>query len=419
MLSFQYIKGRLFHYLSCLRNGRSLFYSKRYFDQELANWCGTQSIFFHPSAQNRKTIIKHYTRVIGDLDQVRLNCANQIAYDDHVSRIKVHEKMLDEAFFIRPELSSQNPIIFSLKDLPDCPPKIQTMIKNNSVLNSKPKPFDYTRLEKDLQNRPVCVGLPASFKNNFILNENNDMTENVLHMPIKISQKKSSELMNEKRVSSTGKTITHTEIYLPIQFEELRPLIEHVCHFELNCNPFFINDYYIFLTVSCSTVATGKTQRRGGWHIDGHQGHERLQKNGEKLPIDRQYLMMNELPTEVISHQFTFKKVRNYCQHHLLDLDSINMQDVIEQQASSVESPNNIQPLSCNQLYFLNPYIVHRAVPNLTGQPLQRTFVRLLCSTFPRNRLGDTINPILGPVYPMKIKTIQDIREIPKKVCML
>ena len=49
-------------------------------------------------------------------------------------------------------------------------------------------------------------------------------------------------------------------------------------------------------------------------------------------------------------------------------------------------------------------------------KPITRTFARILFSTFTRNRLGDSINPVLGPIYPLKIKTIKDIHEIPSEI---
>ena len=58
--------------------------------------------------------------------------------------------------------------------------------------------------------------------------------------------------------------------------------------------------------------------------------------------------------------------------------------------------------------------MVHRAVKS-DEKDIDRTFVRIICSTYERDRLGDTINPIIGPIYPLKVKTITDIHEIPLK----
>jgi len=64
-----------------------------------------------------------------------------------------------------------------------------------------------------------------------------------------------------------------------------------------------------------------------------------------------------------------------------------------------------------NTMTFFNPYVVHKAAVNMTDKPVRRTFVRLLFSVYPRDRLGDSVNPLFGPIYPMKIKVITDIHE--------
>jgi hypothetical protein len=115
--------------------------------------------------------------------------------------------------------------------------------------------------------------------------------------------------------------------------------------------------------------------------------------------------------------EFNFDRVREYCKKHGYLLDDVNMQDVLEYYGLQHERkhPESVSNLQVNQLYYLNPYMVHRGAVNNTDHLINRTFVRILCSTYMRDRLGDTVNPILGPVYPLKIKTIDDIHEIPIK----
>ena len=55
--------------------------------------------------------------------------------------------------------------------------------------------------------------------------------------------------------------------------------------------------------------------------------------------------------------------------------------------------------------------MVHKAKVN-TGPPIKRTFLRILVSPFKRDRLGDTVNPVIGPLWRFKIKTITDIHEM-------
>ena len=197
----------------------------------------------------------------------------------------------------------------------------------------------------------------------------------------------------------------------------LAPIIEDACQVEVQFNPYFIDQFYIFLSVSSSTIASQESQRRGGWQIDGHQGFERLKKNGEKMPCDRQYIMSNVIPTEFIPMDFDFNNIRKYCSRNWCDLDAVNMQDVIEQYASRKEAidPYSIVTVKANTLYHVNPYMAHRAAIN-QGLPVHRTFVRISCSTYPRDRLGDPINPSFGPIFLMKIKTITDIHEVPESI---
>ncbi|MFC3909362.1 hypothetical protein ACFORL_09795 [Legionella dresdenensis] len=420
MISFNYLKGKLLHYLEYIKNSHLILKTTAsHYPQSLHPWCGVENIHLHHSFEKqRPSLIKKYTRLKGELDRIKLYDERQLSYDDHVSRIKVQGKLLDTAMFIRPTLSETEYETLDLNKLPDCSQNLQDIINKNPQLHTKPAPFDYSEMEKkDSTTLPVCVGLPEELGSNYVFNESQLLTENVLHLPIKISADNARELLKEGRVLAQSRNpIEYDKIYLPKELKYLMPLIKHACQIERQCNPEFMNQYYIFLSVSHSIVQPGTMQRRGGWHIDGHQGYERLQKNGKKLPCDRQYLISNVLPTESIHCRFDFNKLREYCKKNYCDLDSINMQDVIEQQASAYESNENIMRLQENQLNFLNPYMAHRAVCNHTDKPITRTFARILFSTFTRNRLGDSINPILGPVYPLKIKTIKDIHEIPSEI---
>jgi hypothetical protein len=416
MISLNFIKGRLLHYLEYFKNRNSIQKSSfKYYPKTLHSWCGIDKIHLHPHFESKRPkLIKKYSQLKGELGQVKIHDERHISYDDHVSRINAQGKLLQTAMFQRPSLSDMESELINLRELGRCSDQLRTIINSNVQLHSAPKPFNYTEMEHNAQfNKPVCVGLPRECGDNYVFNQHESLTDSVLHLPIKISADKAKELTKEGRVLAHNNRLINCEnIYLPKNLQYLAPLIKFACQIELECNPEFMNQYYIFLSISHSIIPPGDFQRRGGWHIDGHQGYERLQKDGKKLPCDRQYLISNVLPTEIISCPFNFDKIREYCRKNFSDLDSVNMQDVIEQQASYYESSANVSTLVPNQLNFLNPYMVHRAVPNKSDQPIRRSFARLLFSTFTRNRLGDSVNPVLGPIYPLKIKTIKDIHEI-------
>lgn len=389
----------------------------------LLTWCGLEYIHLHPDYHsNKHRLVRYYGKPVGELGKVQnLSENNVIAYDDHVSRIQTKAGKLQTAIFTKPTLSPADYHFISLTDTllsEHESKKIDAISKEFAHLSDSPRPFDYLEMENTgSQQSPVCVGLPENCGANFILNESNALTENVLHLPIKINLSKEKELKKEGRVLPDRlESIKHDMIYIPKELALLKPLIQYACGIEQRFNPYFLEDCYLFLSVSHSYVEPHATQRRGGWHIDGHQGYERVQKNGKKFPCDRQYTITNVLPTQAISHQFNFDSVREYCKKTFCGFDAVNMQDVIEHQSSRVDSiSGKVTQIPINQLIFFNPYIVHRAVQNPYDHPVKRTFVRLLFSHFTRNRLGDSVNPILGPLYPLKVKTITDVHEMDKK----
>lgn len=308
MISFKYIKGRCLHYLEYIKNRHSIQKSSvKYYPKTLHSWCGLDKIHLNPLfAARRPKLNKKYSQLKGELDQVKIHDERHLSYDDHVSRIKTQGTLLHTALFHLPCLSDQGYEVINLTELDPCSDELLTIINTNPQLNSIPKPFDYAAMEQDSHlNKPVCVGLPKKCDENYVFNETDSLTENVLHLPIKVSGSKARELSKEGRVlAHSNHSISCEEIYLPKNLGYLSDLIKYACQIELQCNPEFMNQYYIFLSLSHSVIPPGNLQRRGGWHIDGHQGYERLQKNGEKLPCDRQYLISNVLPTQSISCPF-------------------------------------------------------------------------------------------------------------------
>jgi len=352
-------------------------------------------------------LIKKYGQAIGDFDNLKKNESNAFEYADHVSRIRTYQgdKPLGIMKFTVPDL---DPSYQELK-LDDLDQNFDDSTFSNSCATRKPEPYDYSRYEVlDPNNLPTDVYPSLDREETSVAL--GQTYQNVLHMPIKICQRIEANLAREERLCHRGKRITKNNIYLPDEFKPFQSLINRAIQCELKYNPNFIDQYNIFLSVSSGTVDSGESQRRYGWHVDGHQGFERLQSNGIKLPTDRQYIISNVLGTEYLDHQFDLTKLRKYCRENYCTMDDVNFQDVVEFYVSQI-SDNEIHTLPDNQLTFLNPYMVHRAQLN-PGDPVHRTFIRILCSVYDRNRLGDTFNPSIGPVYPMKIKTIEDIHEI-------
>jgi hypothetical protein len=402
-----------FRILEKIKNKNLNLFFRKY--EPLVPWLGVNYIHLVPRKKGMKVKLqRYYSKVRGDIDAVNFISEEKISYDDHLPRIRTLGTQIESATFINPTLTCNDPIIFSFKpvsfkDSLD----INKIATQNPHLAEAPKPFNYSEMESGASlNKPVNIGLPEEL-NNFSFNNNHQLSVNVLHLPIKVSKQKAIELRNQGRIAFGGSDIDQNYVYIPKDLAYITPLIEYISAIEQMYNPYFIDDYYIFITVSNSIVPTHSMQRRGGWHIDGHQGYERVQYNGQKLPCDRQYLMSNILPTESFQNQFDFSEVRAYCKRKFCHIDSVNMQDVIEFEVTKALSNNTgkISVMDPNQLYFMHPYMVHKAQIN-TGAPTERTFLRILVSTFKRDRLGDTVNPILGPLWRYKVKTITDIHEM-------
>jgi hypothetical protein len=291
--------------------------------------------------------------------------------------------------------------------------------EQEKVLSAVPEPYTYKKMEDEefmLLNQPVDIGLPPSVDaKNFIFNENGAVTENVLHLPVKLSKSKCDELNAQGRVTIDGEEFSEAKCYLPVELASLEPFIKHAIENELLYNPLFIDQYYLFLSVSHGYVQPTEMQRRGGWHVDGHQGYERIQTSGIKLPTDRQYTISNALPTEYVTQAFRFDKLREYLDKECCSMDSVNFQHVLEAHVNreivARGRENCVKAATPNTMTFFNPYVVHKAAVNETDKPVMRTFLRLLFGVYPRDRLGDSFNPILGPIFPMKIKVITDIHE--------
>jgi hypothetical protein len=377
----------------------------------LNKWIGLDNIYLK-SVNNKKEILDKYSMLKGDYSQIQIINHNTMAYKDHVSRIYTEKtnNVLPDAIYTLPTISNKNHLVLDISKPKKQIEKqaIKIVSKNsNTILTQVPEPFTYEGMEsgKGLD-YPVSLGYPKFLPK---LSNINYKFENVLHLPIKISLKCEKNFRLEQRVDSNGNPVTHNKIYLPKELEDLADYIQLLAQVELNSNPYFKLDYYMFLSISDGNVEPGNTHRRGGWHIDGHQGYERLVNSGVKHLIDRQYILCDTLPTEFYPMKFDFDKLRK---SHILD--SVNIQDQIEKMTGKQEQlyPKLVSTISPNQINFLTPYMVHRGQTNNTDSPIARKFIRLICSTYSRDRLGDTINPIIGPLNPLKVKTITDIYEV-------
>jgi len=375
---------------------------------DILKWIGLNNIFVSKSHDLEK-VLEKYTIIKGNCDMLKVMNDNTISYKDHVSRITAYGRLLPEAIYTFPNISNIEPNIYDIIKIPKYISKaaFHTVKKyDNTILTEHPMPFSYNKMEigKCLI-PPLCLGYP-DFLGPI---KKFPKFESVLHLPIKINMECAEKFAKEGRTDCKGNKITSDKIYLPKELSSLGEYIQYLTEIELKSNLYYFTKYYMFLSISDSEVLPNDSQRRGGWHIDGHQGYERLVDANIKHLTDRQYILCDVLPTEFYPMKFDFSEIRK---NH--NLDSVNMQDIIEKFVSKQEmmNPKLVSTIVPNKINFLTPYMVHRGQTNKTNKPIKRKFIRLICSPYSRDRIGDTINPIFGPLNPMKIKTITDIYEV-------
>lgn len=363
--------------------------------------------------ETQTKIINKYKFIEGITPLIKSN-SNEIEYEDVVTHQRVNKMRTNgNAVFRIPKFDNNGYKI----NIMDNPTKIDENIINN-IINSDiykniDKPFDFINLEKC--HKPVEIDLPKDntfFNDNFVLNQDNALKISVLNIPIKTTLKNSKILKDEGRVAFDGSEILHNYLYIPNELDYIKPIIEYVNAIELKINKNYIENNFVFVTIDCNKVSPHTSQRRGGFHIDGLQGNERINNNLNKFKCNRQYLICNSLPTEYTDENISISKVEKYCSENNININNINIQDIIQQQCDLLNK-EQIKSVKINTLNLLDTYVIHRSSINTTEDIIDRTFVRIIVSEYDQgNRLGDTINPLLGPLFKYKIKMNFDLMEV-------
>jgi len=203
--------------------------------------------------------------------------------------------------------------------------------------------------------------------------------------------------------------------------QDVLELVKQSVALEDKLNPERLKRNFLLLSLRAVVLNSSQTLGQGGWHSDGVQGCERIQMDGLKTSIDRAYTISSRLPTAVTDLRLNLDPHRRLAEKMNLTLDQFNMQDIIQKTVDQAESDARqlgktiIKYAVPNTLQYLNPTMLHSAQPSITppGEKLQRSFMRILFTEIPRDRLGDTVNPVFGPIYPMKMKQLTDIFEVP------
>ena len=359
-----------------------------------------------------------------------------VHYGDHVTRMRSLQNNCKEKLhkFIIPKWNSDQCLVKSLDSLPK--------ISLNSVLDNERDikihrqtllGFDYRYLEcSDKGDSPIKIKLPVNLrdkldKRGFNLDSHGEFQTdvNVLHMPIKLSTTVANILNKDGRCLKNGDSFDDCTLYIPDSIAKSKDILEMIYYtikIENEIDPDRLKNNMILLTVRVDHLQPGETLGQGGWHVDGHQGAERLQMNGEKVAIDRVYAISNTLSTQSTDMRLDLDPVRERAIKDNLTLDQYNLQDIIQKSVIEAENQANLEGntiITCagdNNLVYANPYMIHQSRRNDTDIPIKRTFMRILFTVDERDRIGDTISPVIGPCYPFKIKTITDILQLPEDV---
>ena len=390
------------------------------------------------------TAMKWLQLFSGDLTSLTVDPNGKwVEYGDHVTRMQAISGRREERkhffsipdlgaseYFVRlniPELSAQNPNLLERT-------LAQVSEEDKHILCQNLYGFEYTNLEKKSCGHraiflPDKMNIQPDTQGHRAFNTNEDgscqIDASVLHMPVKLSETMVKQFNGEGRRLPDGTKFHADEAYIPEKLAkgtDFMTLVKQTLIMEYQLNRERLLNNFLLVTLRVGELTNSKSLGNTGWHVDGHQGAERLQMDGSKMPIDRVYCMCNTLPTQVTDLRLDLDPVRLKACSKLMTLDQFNLQDIIQKTVEKAEADAQemgqtiITTAGENCLFYANPYVIHQSPVNTTDHPIRRSFVRLLYTVDERDRIGDTVSPITGPCYPFKIKTITDILQLPNDV---
>jgi len=175
------------------------------------------------------------------------------------------------------------------------------------------------------------------------------------------------------------------EYALPEEWASLLPLVKRIAAVEHRNNPSAVEDYHTYLTVDCSYVEPGVTQRRGGLHVDGFQGS----RIGVKTKTTRNYVATSNGGTRFFPQTFFTD----------LDESRYNIFRGFDLQAGApIVAPEHT-------VVFMDAYSVHESgAARFAGL---RCFLRLTYDVKIFDRLGNTKNSMLAYDWTMVERDVQ------------
>ena len=366
--------------------------------------------------------------VSGNVDYLEINEKGKdgsviVKYSDHVTRMQsvVYNRTEKLHTFVIPKFNKPNE--FEIIDFSNSLNKgyLECVLhylsnEDKKVLTQNLEPFSYKRLEDSAQgSKPIIFENVCTFEH---FNEAGKTVDiSCLHMPLKLSKEFCKQFNEEGRRLSNGDLFDHNKLYIPTEIagDDMIKALKFSCDLECQIDKERFENNFVLLTLRTDVLQCGESLGNTGWHIDGHQGVERIQKDGKKVPIDRQYCVSNVLPTQVTGIRLNLDPVRELAKKEILTLDQYNIQSIIQRTIEKCDA-SKIREVPSNTIFYANPYMFHQSQINCGDTPVERHFARILFTVDERDRIGDTINPLFGPIYPFKIKQIVDIKQFPEEM---
>ena len=180
---------------------------------------------------------------------------------------------------------------------------------------------------------------------------------------------------------------------LPLDFLQLRPVVQRVLDIEHRLNPTCYDEYYCYLTVDQGLVRPGALQREAPCHVDGFQG-ARWQP---KVRVNHTYTITDCLPTVYYAQPFDFSR---------LDEAKHNFFWEMNRQVAATNSAHAVRTEPF-ELTLMDGYTVHRG--DVAEVETYRTWVRLSFEVRIFDRLGNAHNPLFRYAWPMVPRDIEGL----------
>jgi hypothetical protein len=171
-------------------------------------------------------------------------------------------------------------------------------------------------------------------------------------------------------------------LIVPDELAFLSDFITRCAIYETCFNDRF-EDLFMHITVHAARVEAGETQRVGGFHVDGFQGH----KFPIKREIEHSYLWASVCGTEFCPQPFFLEHIDDSKYHMSFEMDKTARE-------------SNVVTLLPKNIYVFDPYMVHRSP--VIPENRERLLVRLTCEYQKLLDPNDTPNPGMRIPLPYK-----------------